>query len=100
MACSQHGRGPGHGLRHGLGRERERFHRLLERLGVSEPTRSRIVDMLEEERRIERQLAVLDPFQAAFRYWHAFHIPLATVMLLILIVHVGVAIAFGYTWIW
>lgn len=81
-------------------RERERFHRLLESLGVPEPTRSRIVDMLEEERRIERQLAVLDPFQAAFRYWHAFHIPLATVMLLILIVHVGVAIAFGYTWIW
>ena len=55
---------------------------------------------LEQERRFEQQLRMLAPFQAAFRYWHAFHLPLASVMLLVLILHVGVAIAFGYTWIW
>lgn len=92
----------GSSLGYALGRRREaaRFHETLSRLGVSEPARSRIVRSLQEERRIERQLDMIDPFQAAFRYWHAFHLPLATVMLLVLIIHVGVAIAFGYTWIW
>ena len=64
-----------------------------------EPARSSLVHRLEEEVRIEHQLLVLDPFRRAFRYWHAFHLPLAIVMLAILIVHVGVSIAFGYTWI-
>jgi hypothetical protein len=89
-------------IRFQLGRRKERagFHRWLSGVGVTEPERSRIVRDLEEERRIEQQLALLDPFQAAFRYWHAFHLPLAIVMLLVLVVHVGVAVAFGYTWIW
>jgi hypothetical protein len=80
--------------------ERARFRDWLTEAGVTEPQRSRIVRDLEKERRIEQQLALLDPFQAAFRYWHAFHLPLAIVMLLVLLVHVGVAVAFGYTWIW
>jgi hypothetical protein len=84
----------------GHGGARRRFQRVLSNAGVREPARSRIVRSLEEERRIEQQLRMIEPFQAAFRYWHAFHLPLAVVMALILVVHVGVAIAFGYTWIW
>jgi hypothetical protein len=81
-------------------RERARFRRVLAASGVSEPARSRVIRNLEEERRLELQLRLLEPFQAAFRYWHAFHLPLAVVMVVVLIVHVAVAIAFGYTWIW
>jgi hypothetical protein len=80
--------------------EQARFQRELAARGVPEPTRSRVVHGLVEERRLEQQLRMLEPFQAAFRYWHAFHLPLAVVMVVILVVHVGVAIAFGYTWIW
>jgi len=82
------------------GRERRRFRKALTTAGVPEPVRSRVVQALQEERRIEQQLRMLEPFQAVFRYWHAFHLPLAAVMALVLVVHVGVAIAFGYTWIW
>jgi len=80
--------------------ERARLHRALTESGVAEPTRSRVVRQLEAESRLEQQLRMLHPFRRAFRYWHAFHLPLAVVMLLILVVHVGVAVAFGYTWIW
>lgn len=89
-------------LRYPLGQRiaRRRFRRILTKTGVREPIRSRILRNLEEERRIEQQLRMIEPFQRAFRYWHAFHLPLAVVMALILVIHVGVAIAFGYTWIW
>jgi hypothetical protein len=81
-------------------RERTRFRKALANAGVPEPIRSGVVAGLQEERRIEQQLRMLEPFQAVFRYWHAFHLPLAMVMTIVLVVHVGVAIAFGYTWIW
>jgi hypothetical protein len=81
------------------GRKLKRYGRDLAALGVEEPARSKIVGYLDEEARIEQQLRILHPFQRAFRYWHAFHLPLAFVMFLILGVHVAVAVAFGYTWI-
>jgi hypothetical protein len=92
----------GNALAYAFGRRRRRArsHALLARAGVHEVARARIAESLEEERRIEQQLWILEPFQAAFRYWHAFHLPLAVVMVLVLLVHVGVAVAFGYTWIW
>lgn len=80
-------------------RRLKRFRRDLAAAGVTEPVRSAIVRHLDEEARIEQQLRILKPFQRAFRYWHAFHLPLAAVMFLILGVHVAVAVAFGYTWI-
>jgi hypothetical protein len=79
---------------------RARIARALAELGVPQTARPRVVESIERQRRIELQLRMLEPFQAAFRYWHAFHLPLAVVMVLVLLVHVGVAIAFGYTWIW
>ena len=81
-------------------REESRWRAALEGAGVSGEALERLVFALAEERRITQQLELLTPFQAAFRYWHAFHLPLATVMAIILIVHIGVAVAFGYTWIW
>jgi hypothetical protein len=95
-------RAVGGSLRHALnaGRERARFRRLLAEAGIPEGIRARLVRDLAEERRLEEQLRLLEPLQTAFRYWHAFHLPLAVVMALILVIHVGVAIAFGYTWIW
>jgi len=85
--------------RMGRGRARKRFQRELRAAGVNEPILSRIVADFEEETRIEQQLRTLQPFQRAFRYWHAFHLPLAAVMFVVLFGHVAVAIAFGYTWI-
>ena len=81
-------------------RRRARIHAVLAEAGVPQTARARIAQSLEEQHRIERQLRMLEPLQAAFRYWHAFHLPLAVVMVLVLLVHVGVAVAFGYTWIW
>ena len=49
-------------------------------------------------RRLALGAAVLQPFGRLFRYWHAIHLPLAIVMLLVLLLHIGVAIAFGYAW--
>jgi hypothetical protein len=80
-------------------RDRTRIERHLSAAGVPEPTRAALVDRLQEDRLRRQQAALIRPFQRAFRYWHAFHLPLAVVMLLVLIVHVGVAVAFGYTWI-
>ena len=88
-------------VRYRLGRRaaRRRLHASLAQLGIPEATRPELVARIEEQHRIENRLHLLDPFRRAFRYWHAFHLPLAVVMLLVLVVHVGVAVAFGYTWI-
>lgn len=78
---------------------RKRLHAALARSGVPVGLRAEVAGLLERGQRLGRQGALLQPFQRMFRYWHAFHLPLAVVMLLILVVHVGVAVAFGYTWI-
>ena len=88
-------------LRYRMNRNKElvQSRAALEEAGVRGVPLERVVAALAEERRITQQLELLVPFQAAFRYWHAFHLPLATVMAMVLVLHVGVAIAFGYTWI-
>jgi len=79
--------------------ERDRMGRSLAAVGVPAALRDELMDRLQEEKRGRHQLMVIRPFQRAFRYWHAFHLPLAVVMILILVVHVAVAVAFGYTWV-
>jgi hypothetical protein len=94
-------RAVGRSLQHRWGRKR-RTRRLssdLAALGVTNPLLSDLVGRLEKESRVQQQILLVKPFQRAFRYWHAFHLPLAGVMMLVLAIHVGVAIAFGYTWI-
>ncbi len=58
-----------------------------------------VVAMDAERRRLQRQALLLQPFQRLFRYWHVIHLPLATVMFIVLGIHVTVAVMFGYTWI-
>lgn len=58
-----------------------------------------LVPLLRDYRWKTRQQVLLEPLQRIFTYWHVFHLPLASLMFLILAVHVGVAIVFGYTWI-
>lgn len=67
--------------------------------GVPPETTSTVTSLMQQERRLETQIALLHPFRRMFRYWHAFHLPLAILMFVILGVHVTVAILFGYTWI-
>ena len=54
------------------------------------------MEVLEQQLKIEQQLALLAPFQKLFRYWHLLHLPLAIVMFVIVAVHVVVATMFGY----
>jgi len=98
-------RGVGHALilaaRHDLsGRARRlRIRRALREQRVDKGTMRAVSDLLVEESRLEQRITLLEPFRRMFRYWHAFHLPLALVMVLILGVHVTVAVMFGYTWV-
>ena len=67
--------------------------------GVAPESRASLARLAERRAALEQQVRVLAPFQRLFRYWHAFHLPLAVVMFLILVVHVAVAVAFGYVWV-
>lgn len=55
--------------------------------------------MVRNMQRNSQQIALMQPFQKMFTYWHVMHVPLAMVMFIILFIHVAVAVAFGYTWI-
>ncbi|HKK28170.1 MAG TPA: hypothetical protein VKB18_08820 [Gemmatimonadota bacterium] len=79
--------------------ERRRMDRALKGRGLPEAVRGRVLGLAQERARLRQQMLLLGPFQRAFRYWHAFHLPLALVMLVVVTVHVAVAVVFGYTWI-
>ena len=87
--------------RHDLaGRARRRkIRRALATRSVSSGTLNEVSKLLVEESKLEQRITLLEPFRRMFRYWHAFHLPLAGVMVLILAVHVTVAVLFGYTWV-
>lgn len=78
--------------------EQRQLKRMLASLPVTHQVRRQLLRNMQRHRRLSREAALLKPFQKLFRYWHAFHLPLAIVMLLVLTVHIGVAIAFGYGW--
>lgn len=98
-------RGPVHALLLALrwdlrrGGARRELALALAQTGASALDRSELAGLLHEEGRRELQMALLQPFQRLFRYWHVFHLPLAMVMALILAVHVTVVVLFGYAWI-
>lgn len=72
---------------------------LLALEGIPEPNRVSITRLVENQNQIQQQIVLLRPFQQMFRYWHAFHLPLAIVMFVILIIHILVAVLFGYAWV-
>lgn len=78
---------------------RRTMRRALEGREIAGPAREHAVGLAQERARLRQQILVLKPFQRAFRYWHAFHLPLAYVMLVVVAVHVAVAFVFGYRWI-
>ncbi|MEJ2204057.1 MAG: hypothetical protein P8170_08100 [Gemmatimonadota bacterium] len=67
--------------------------------GVPRDVRRQVLKLAREQRSLRQQALFLLPFQRLFRYWHVLHLPLATVMFLVLAVHVTVSVLFGYTWI-
>lgn len=76
-----------------------RDHNFLTNLDLSGNQKSEVLDLIKSYRWRTRQQFLLEPLQKIFTYWHVFHIPLATMMFIILGVHVVIAIIFGYTWI-
>jgi hypothetical protein len=76
-----------------------RIQRLLATKGVPPKARAAAAALFREEAELEQQVALLQPFQRLFKYWHLLHMPLAIVMLVIVLVHVAVAILLGYTWL-
>jgi len=79
--------------------QRRALRTYLKRRAVPLELHAPVVAMDAERRRLLRQALLLQPFQRLFRYWHVIHLPLATVMFIVLGVHVTVAVMFGYTWI-
>jgi sulfur relay (sulfurtransferase) DsrC/TusE family protein len=58
-----------------------------------------IVDLVNDDIKLNRKIERLASMQNLFKYWHVVHSPFALVMLIIMVIHVGVTIAFGYRWI-
>ncbi|HSJ09404.1 MAG TPA: hypothetical protein VK928_05800 [Longimicrobiales bacterium] len=91
-------------LAYAAGRDRDRreamrrARRLLRGAAMPQPVRERLLAIVEEEHRLVTQIALLQPFQRLFRYWHILHLPLAIVMFLVLALHVTVVALFGYGW--
>lgn len=80
-------------------RQRRAVRTFLRKRAVPAELHGALIALDTERRRLLRQALLLQPFQRLFRYWHVVHLPLATVMFIVLGVHVTVAIMFGYTWI-
>jgi hypothetical protein len=76
-----------------------KIQRALAAKGVPPNARAAAARLFRDEARLEHQVALLQPFQRLFKYWHLFHMPLAIVMLVIVLVHVSVAVLLGYTWL-
>jgi hypothetical protein len=58
-----------------------------------------IIDLVNDDIKLNRKIERLATMQNLFKYWHVVHSPFALVMLIIMVIHVGVTIAFGYRWI-
>jgi hypothetical protein len=76
-----------------------RDRRVTTELALSRQERESFRSLVRRYRWRTRQEFLIEPMQKIFGYWHVFHIPLATIMFLVLAVHVFVSILFGYTWI-
>lgn len=81
------------------GRRRRRLKAAVAAVGVPEAEVDSVAHRLFEVQELDLQTSVSAPFKRLFGYWHVFHLPLATIMALIVLVHVAVAFTFGYFWI-
>lgn len=63
---------------------------------IPEDAQHSFVRLMRDQIRMERQIALLTPFQKFFSRWITIHVPLTIIMGIIVLLHIGVAIAFGY----
>jgi hypothetical protein len=61
--------------------------------------RRHIIQLVEDDIKLNRKIEWLTTMQNLFKYWHVVHSPFALVMLIIMVIHVGVTIVLGYRWI-
>ena len=72
-----------------------RIKKSLKTTGVSRKDQKRVVDLIKNERKLNRRIGRLLTMQKVFRYWHVAHMPFAIVMLTIMVIHVVVVMLFG-----
>jgi hypothetical protein len=73
--------------------------KVLRESGMQRKDKKQIVELINEDLKLNRKIERLGTMQSMFKYWHVIHSPFALVMLIIMVIHVGVTIAFGYRWI-
>lgn len=78
---------------------RNAYRSRVQELTLATHEKAEVLRLIKLYKSKNRQQHLLEPLQKIFGYWHVFHIPLATIMFLILAVHIAVSILFGYTWI-
>jgi hypothetical protein len=61
--------------------------------------KKQIIDLVNDDIKLNRKIERLASMQNLFKYWHVVHSPFALVMLIIMVIHVSVTIVFGYRWI-
>ena len=86
------------GIRNDLGKRslRRKIEGRITSIGIPSVAGKRTAALVLRQIELERQVALLVPFQKMFAYWHVAHIPMFTVMYLIVILHIIVAALFGY----
>ncbi len=86
------------GIRNDLGKRslRRKIEGRLESLGMPAGPRRQTAALMLRQVELQRQVALLAPFQKMFAYWHVAHLPMSTVMALVVILHIVVAVVFGY----
>jgi hypothetical protein len=72
---------------------------VLRRHNFPRSERIQIIDLVENDIKLNRKIEWLTTMQNLFKYWHVIHSPFALVMLIIMVIHVGVTIVLGYRWI-
>lgn len=72
---------------------------VLRKQKMSGKEKRQIINLVNDDIKLNRKIERLATMQNLFKYWHVIHSPFALVMLIIMVIHVGVTIAFGYRWI-
>jgi len=71
----------------------------IKTIRMNEPRKRALAEEIHGHLRLHHQLAIMQSFRRLFGYWHVLHLPLATVMFLIMFVHIAISALFGYGWV-
>ncbi len=77
-------------------RLRRKLKHFVNSLGIPGKKRHHLLQVLNHQRVLRRNILLLDQAKKLFHYWHIFHKPFAFTMYLILAVHIAVALWTGY----